>query len=317
IKSLTNEIRFKQNQIKQLNIELGEYSKTIFEGHIETVNKYLKYFTPYIQLRKFSKENSGAKQFVSYSLSVSGETVGFEKMKGGSRRKVKYSLSEGDKSAFAFAFFLANLENINVKDKIVVFDDPISSFDQSRRNATINQLLRISQNSKQLFVLTHDIYFAKALSRKFEKKTSLCLKIQKKAGKSVIFCHDIESETLTGIFKDINVLNNYIKHGAENELEKREVIRCIRPIIEGILRIKYFNEIRRDEWIGDMIGKIESSVEGGRLFRLKKNLDEIVDINSYSKEFHHSDPTNPWGDVINDEELRLYVQKTLLLIDEI
>lgn len=314
---LSQEFKDKTNQIRRVNIELGEYSKKIFEGSIEAINKYLRYFTPQIRLEKFSKKHSGPRQLVSYSLSVSGEVVGFEGLKGGRRHKIKYSLSEGDKSAFAFSFFLAQLEKGDISKKIVVFDDPISSFDQARRNATISHLLKISSKCKQLFVSTHDIYFAKALSRKMEQASSVSLKITKKVNGSCIEFHDIETETLSGIFKDINVLRSYLLSGATTELEKREVVRCIRPILEGIIRIKYFNEIERGEWLGDMLERIESSQEGDRLFRIKSLATDIREINDYSKEFHHADPTSPWGDTINNEELRIFVGRTLHTIDQI
>lgn len=304
------------NAIKYTNSELGEHSKSVFDNHIESINKYLKKFAPHIRLQEFSKNNIGEKQFVSYSLSVNDEIIGFEK-KRGIKRSVKYSLSEGDKSAFAFAFFLAQLEKIDLENKIVVFDDPLSSFDQSRRSATLNQLIRISECCKQLFVLTHSIDFAKMLFRKLDKASTISLKIQKKSNGNTIIFHDIEAETLDDLFKDITVLNNYISNGAKDELEKRKVIRCIRPSIEGIIRIKFFKEIKRDNWLGDMINKIRVANEEDRLFRLQGFLAEIVEVNDYSKEYHHSDPTNPSGNMISDEELRSYVEQTLHIIDKI
>lgn len=314
---LTQEIKFKVNHIREVNIELGEHARKIFEGTIDATNKYLQYFTPHIRLEKFSKKSSGHRQLVSYSLSVSGEVVGFEGLKGGYRRKIKYSLSEGDKSAFAFSFFLAQLEKGDISQKIVVFDDPISSFDQARRNATITHLLRISTQCKQIFISTHDIQFAKAISRRVNQTTSVNLKITKTANVSRIEFHDIENETLGGVFKDINVLRSFLIRGAESELEKREVVRCIRPILEGIIRLKFFDAIDRGEWLGDMLRKIESSQVGGRLHRLRALTNDIQEINDYSKEFHHSDPTSPWGDTINNEELRLFVNRTLQIIDKI
>jgi wobble nucleotide-excising tRNase len=317
IEYLNFEIRFRTNHIKQLQLELGEYSKSVFDKDIQLINKYLKKFTPHIQLEKFSKKHAGEKQFVSYSLSVNGEIVDFERKRSARKRSFKYSLSEGDKSAFALAFFLAQLEKIDLKDKIIVFDDPLSSFDQSRRHKTTSQLVRISERCKQLFVFTHHIDFAKMLSRKLEKASTVSLKIQKKSNQSIIMLHDIEAETLGDLFKDITVLNDYMSNGVKNELEKREVIRCIRPTIEGIMRIKFFKEIKHDEWLGDMIKKIREASEQDRLYRLQSFLDEIADVNDYSKEFHHCDPTEPSDNIISDEELRSYVGQTLRLIDKI
>jgi hypothetical protein len=177
--------------------------------------------------------------------------------------------------------------------------------------------VRISERCKQLFVFTHHIDFAKTLSRKLEKASTVSLKIQKKLNQSIIALHDIEAETLGDLFKDITVLNDYMSNGVKNELEKREVIRCIRPTIEGIMRIKFFKEIKHDEWLGDMIKKIREASEQDRLYRLQSFLDEIADVNDYSKEFHHCDPTEPSDNIISDEELRSYVGQTLRLIDKI
>lgn len=315
IDECTNKIGIFGKLIKEANVELGEYSKSTFDNHIGLINKYLRFFTPYIEVKKFSKICVKGEQYVSYSLSVGGERVVFNP--NSKNWNIKYTLSEGDKSSFAFAFFLAKLELQDLSEKIVIFDDPISSFDHARRNATINQLMQIGQKCKQLFVFTHDINFAKTIFQRCNSRIANSLQILKKNNRSSICFHDIENETLTGVFKDIQVLNNYLVQGASNELEKREVVRCIRPIIEGIIRIKFFTEIIRTDWLGDIIVKVRESDKSKKIFRLKPYLDEICEINDYSKYFHHSDPTNPWGDIINDEELRLYVSRTIALIDSI
>ena len=58
---------------------------------------------------------------------------------------------------------------------------------------------------------------------------------------TVFVHHNIKLETMTGISKDMYTLQNYVQNGAITDFEKREVIRCIRPVIEGIFRLKYFN----------------------------------------------------------------------------
>lgn len=317
VESLTKSLDELRLVINYTNTKLGEYSSSVFDSQIEKVNKYLSLFTSHIRIEKFSKKNNEAKQMVSYFLSVDGERVGFERSKSASMKNVKFALSEGDKSAVAFAFFLSSLDQKDLTNSIVVFDDPISSFDDSRRNSTIAQLQLIATRCKQIFFLTHEIYFAKMLTRRMASPDTISLKIKKIAGRSSIHEHDIETETLSGVFKDIMVLNKYLEVGALSELEKREVIRCIRPIIESIIRVKYFTEIKRTEWLGDMISKIRDSKSGSRLWRLKPHLESITEINDYSKEFHHGEPSSPWGDIINDGELSSYVTKTLHVINEI
>ena len=314
---IKEEVKKRGLKIRDLNKKIGESTKDIFSNHIEEINKQLLFFTPYLQIKKFTGNNRHGKQLLSYYLNVSGFSVGFEKDKK-TYSSVKYTLSEGDKSALAFSFFLAKL-NIsgNLEKKIIIFDDPISSFDYSRRNATINHLKRLGEKCNQIIVLTHDINFAKTLSSRFGSKNVLNLKIVKSKDSSVITKQDIEEETLSGIFKDISILKNYIENGVDSNIQKRDVIRCIRPIIEGIIRIKFFTHIKHNEWLGDAIKKIRESSETDAMYRLRPVLDDLIDINDYSKSFHHSDPTNPWGDLINDEELKIYVNMTLNLIQKI
>lgn len=314
----TLDLIYKQLSTKSYEIqkELGQYSKNIFEKYVEVLNEKLKFFTPYIEIKKFSKTTGKGNQYVSYYLLVSGHQVGFEE-NSPIRASFKYTLSEGDKSALAFSFFLAKLHFTSLSNKIVIFDDPISSFDYARRNSTINQLLILSKNCNQLITLTHDINFAKDLCKRIGYNKVNSLKILRRGTSNIISTHDIEKETLSGVFKDIEVLNNHILNGSNSDLEKREVIRCIRPILEGILRIKFFRDIKFNEWLGDIIRKIENSKDGDRLYRLKSIVGEISEINDYSKGFHHSDPTNAWGELINDEELLIYVNRTLKLIEKI
>ncbi len=58
-----------------------------------------------------------------------------------------------------------------------------------------------------------------------------------------ILNYDLEHETLNGLFKDFSVLNNYLEKGVETDTEKRNVARCIRPILEGYIRIKFYGEL--------------------------------------------------------------------------
>jgi hypothetical protein len=63
-----------------------------------------------------------------------------------------------------------------------------------------------------------------------------------------------------------------------------------------------------------MVAQIANSDERSQLARLKPHVQEIEDINDYSKQFHHS--TNPDADScpITDGELRSYVARALRVI---
>jgi wobble nucleotide-excising tRNase len=74
------------------------------------------------------------------------------------------TLSEGDKRTLAFAFFIARLKaDINLKNKLVVLDDPVSSFDRNRRHQSIQLIVGLAGECRQLIILSHDAYFVREL----------------------------------------------------------------------------------------------------------------------------------------------------------
>src|SRR5690606_37983546 len=125
------------------------------------------------------------------------------------------TLSEGDNSSLAFAFFLAKLENDpEVENKVIIFDDPISSLDRHRKRYTADQVLNFANKEKQVIVLTHDIYFARMLWEKYtEKKTLLSQLCIKRDGlsDSIIDTWDVEEETRSDYYQGYFLLADFLR----------------------------------------------------------------------------------------------------------
>lgn len=306
-----------EKEFKELNqVFIGyrrkyiEYSKTIYKTFKNSANYYLTKLTPNVSIDRI--EVSIAKRKFDYFPEIIFNFRGSEikldspnsTYKNG---QVKYTLSEGDKNAIALSFFMATLDLSDCQDKIVIFDDPLSSFDSNRKQMTLHFLTNIANKSKQFFLLSHD----HILIQKFNglNKGLLCLTIQNTDKKSVIKSIDVNSEFKTELHKDLEVIFNFTKNGAKNESEKREVIRCLRPILEGIIKIKYFSEIPKDIWLGDIIGLIRKSTKKQPLFELKKINEDLTVINDYSKSFHHD--SQNIKNIVDINELRMFVDMTL------
>lgn len=73
------------------------------------------------------------------------------------------NLSEGEKTAIAFVYFITKLKenDNNIEDTIVVVDDPISSFDSNHLFHAYSFMKVNCEKAKQLFVLTHNFTFFK------------------------------------------------------------------------------------------------------------------------------------------------------------
>jgi wobble nucleotide-excising tRNase len=85
---------------------------------------------------------------------------------------VEGNLSEGEKTAIAFVYFITKLkENDNkMEDTIVVVDDPVSSFDSNHLFHAYSFLRSNCDSAKQLFVLTHNFTYFKLVRDWFEGK---------------------------------------------------------------------------------------------------------------------------------------------------
>ncbi|UZD24736.1 AAA family ATPase [Algoriphagus halophytocola] len=314
IKDLNSKIEKSQNdsaeitkELKKLDNSLVTVAEKFGRTYLDKINEYLKLFNPNIQLTKLNKKGS---RFVYYI-----KIKEFDVRSDSESISLRHTLSEGDKSSLALAFFLARLKiQENLDKKTIIFDDPISSFDSSRRSVTINQLVSLSKRCKQFILLSHDINFVKDFISRSENCKSL--KIVYKNSTSAIIPHNIELETMTGIYKDLTVMHNFLEKGETSEFDKREVVRCIRPSVEGMFRLKYFTIFKSDDWLGDMLKSIRESEQNEPLNKLQPILDDLSDINDYSKSYHHSNP-NYLEIPLNSEELRNYVNRTIDLIQKI
>jgi len=126
-----------------------------------------------------SNEGLGADKFNEYlhkflgrselTLRFNPTNKGYEILRN-DLEHVQGKLSEGEKAAIAFVYFITKLkENDNkVEDTIVVVDDPVSSFDSNHLFHAYSFLRSNCDNARQLFVLTHNFTYFKLIRDWFE-----------------------------------------------------------------------------------------------------------------------------------------------------
>jgi wobble nucleotide-excising tRNase len=296
---------------------LDNYSTSIFANYSTKINQYLQAFAPYLEIRGLDSVYVGSSKepMIKYALHINGNEIKLDDNPIFST--FKYSLSEGDKSALALAFFLTKLEvDGNIQDKIIVFDDPVSSFDLNRKSTTISKLLHFAQQSKQLFVLTHNIIFAGEFWKCTNQisLTNQCSKIEFVGNTACIVEYHIDNETLSSVLKDSTAIKNYLTNGCFTDQERRNIARCLRPALESYFHLKFFDLLLPSEWLGNFIDKVRNSTTTDPYYRLLPEVDELTDINDYSKKYHHRHNTNSDSEPVTDAELRNYCDRTLKLI---
>ena len=311
-----------QEKLHQWEIKAEEYrifSEDKFRAFMKAVNEYLKLFCSYITITEIrpGKRNRMDLFNLYMIFDVYGETVAFcDNKTFPDIRPAQYALSEGDKSTIALSVFLSRFKLQSSSDKIIVFDDPLSSFDSERRNATILQLSILANQSQQFFLLTHDKYFAKDFYNKnnfISEKTSLI--IQNKGKGSSIKAYDFNEACIDYTKENLLRLKSYLDNPDEID-DELGVIRSIRPALEGIIKIKYFDEVKSNNWLGDIIKLIKNASQSSRIYRLNSVREQIIQLNDYTSSHHHDSGNNDTPS-INSRELVTNVQLFFDVLDEI
>lgn len=166
INHLGEQIERRAGELKAKNAEIeeNEHKITSIKPTIDAINKLL-----------------GSFGFVNFSLVESAEK-GFYEVKRPHGEDAKDTLSEGEKSFITFLYFYHLIRGSfsasgATTDRIVVFDDPVSSLDVdilfivcNLIKGIVNEMRKGNSAIKQVFVLTHNIYFHKEIT--FHKKRS-------------------------------------------------------------------------------------------------------------------------------------------------
>lgn len=91
----------------------------------------------------------------------------------GNERDFKEGLSEGEIQVLSLCFFFAFLDiQKDKKQKVLVFDDPITSLDNSNLSCLVDLIAEEQKNFSQTFVFTHHRTFFKFLRKRFFDKHS-------------------------------------------------------------------------------------------------------------------------------------------------
>lgn len=126
--------------------------------------------------------------FTGFKLSVAGERRDMYQIVRADGSGAAKTLSEGERSFITFLYFYHLLVGSTsgtdmMTEKVVVFDDPVSSLDAEVLfivSALIRKVvsdMRTGQGKvRQIFVLTHNIYFHKEVSYDRDRKRDICRK---------------------------------------------------------------------------------------------------------------------------------------------
>jgi wobble nucleotide-excising tRNase len=306
------QIEIDKEQAKQ---DLDDYSRTIFSTYTGRLNELLENFNATFRIANLSSQYTGGHPSSTYHVLINNQAVSVgDRDTPRGTPCIRTTLSAGDRSTIALAFFIARLENDpDLADTVVVFDDPFTSQDRFRRTCTQQLICRKVDVARQVIVLSHDPLFLKLIWDHCDHDTTKTLVITRAgADNATIQDLDLAKETQGDYFQDHAALTAYLYH---NVGDKRDVAKRIRTLLEGYLRVRFPAELPADRWLGDLIEAIRNADAASSLQAWQgPPLAELTDINDYSKKFHHDKNSAAATEPVDDGELQGYVRRTLRMI---
>jgi wobble nucleotide-excising tRNase len=334
IDSLCSQLRTERQNVRTLETNYTQLSQqqeaaatTFFNSYQSRINHYLtNVFKTHFRIEDVNHvapQGRATQSKVAYKLTIDGSDISFIPDQP---FNAKECLSEGDKSTIALAFFLSKLDiDPNQQNKILIFDDPLSSLDTNRRTYTIGIIKALVSQLKQVVVLSHNEYFLHEVGKDIAASDKVTLRIKENfaAKASKIETCDLNELVKIEYFKHIEALEEFRINSDHSK--KDSVLGWLRNVLEAHLRFKFYREIRSmtgQQTFGRLITFLDNFPA---IFKDNSNRISIISdlhlINGVSWKPHHGDPTPNYTTLgmnpnsITASELDNLIQDTLNLID--
>ena len=291
--------------------QLDAHTRQVISQYGQSINRYLERINAGFKITTLTHTYRGGPPSTSYQILINQNAVDLgDAATPADRPSFRNTLSAGDRSSLALAFFLAQLEqDANRADKVVVFDDPFTSLDSFRRNHTAHQIQRCGETCAQVILLSHDTAFLHLLWERVPTADRKALWLARVGEENTTIAEwDIERAVKARYHADIDTLQRFVSLG---QGEPMDVIQKIRPVIEAYCRTLYPTQFGEQEMMGSIVTKIRNEGAGHPLYPIVEDLDEL---NMYCRRYHHGENPNAASEPIDDAELQGYVKRTLKLV---
>ena len=294
-----------KKDVKQKELEV--YTKTIFETYQKRINQLLVTLGADFTITDLTgKTDARANEsYTDFGFLILKKKVPLT-VRQDDEPCFKNTLSEGDKGTLAFAFFIASMEKMPDLDKqIMILDDPLSSLDQTRREATARVLLDLSPKLNQLCVFTHKKDFLRMLFDKIPSNTVLQVRSDKKNGSS-LEAFDVEEDRKGEYVHMVEDLERYVDEDFGPTPATMQG--NIRKVFEIVLKTKYYRALAEDIKVKKGLAKLLETLFGAELLDVALKT-KLFDLCSVTNGPHH-------GEIVDAPSKKLMRAELIPLINE-
>lgn len=292
---------------EQARDALNDYRRNVFPAYQGAINQYLGRFNAGFRLDQVDSVNTRGGSACTYTVLINNAAVPQTADAGPAFRN---TLSAGDRNALALAFFFASLEqDPQLAQKIVVIDDPMTSLDEHRSLTTVQELRRLLPRVAQVIVLSHSKPFLCNLWEGASAAERSAIRLVRAAVGSTFAAWDVRQDCITEHDRRHELVTRYLQ--AADPAIERQVAAALRPILEAFARVAYPAAFPPGGLLGPFIGICEQRVNTPAQILGQADIAELRALLDYANLFHHD--SNPaWAtQVINDQALVNFAQRTL------
>ena len=295
--------------------ELETYTKSIFDTYQKRINDLLVTLGADFAITdlKGKTDERANESYSDFGFLILKKKVPL-KVRQDDAPCFKNTLSEGDKSTLAFAFFIASLEKTPYLGKqVVILDDPLSSLDETRREATARVLLELSSKLNQLCVFTHKKDFLGMVFDKIPNNTVLHIRSDKTNG-SWLEPFDVKEDRKGDHAKLVEAMQRYAveDYGPTPDIMQGN----IRKVFEVVLKTKYYRALAADIKEKRGLSKLLETLFGAELLSdtLKPKLFDLCSVTSGP---HHGEIVDTPSKNLTRDELIPLIQEALDLLEKV
>lgn len=293
--------------------DLEQYRTKAFPTSQTAINVYLRRFNAGFRLDRVTSMSTRGGPACTYDVIINETPV---PVGSGSPAEgepsFRNTMSSGDRNTLALAFFFAALDqDPDLGNKVVVIDDPISSLDDHRSLTTVQKVRRLAERAGQVIVLSHDKRFLCRIWNGADATVRTAVEIVRDGDGSSLRSWNVAQDSVTEHDRRHTRLRAFVDSGTGDQ---REIARDIRPHLEAFLRVACPQHFPPGTLLGPFLGLCRQRVGQPNEILDQRATQELGELTEYANRFHHD--TNPaWEtEVINDAELRSFVQRTLAFV---
>lgn len=291
--------------------QLEAHRDAAFLALQDRVNRYLQLFGARFAMRNLEPKNISSGSSCSYTVMVDNTPISASKSKSEDDPTIGSTLSTSDRNTLALALFLSSLEGSeNLTDATVVIDDPVSSFDDNRSQATVERLRELAGNVGQLIILSHKKGFLGKVWRGIDKKQCQSLTVVHSGNGSDIDDWEVGLAFNADQARRQLLLETYAKDKTGN---RQEVIGAIRPYLEAVLEMLCAGHYNASKPVKTFLSECKDKCGTTKEIFDTDTITELQNIYEYASPNKHGSHIDPENTGTSGDELRTYAERTLAI----